>query len=366
MLFVPCLLFTCLFLECFDSARHGFQSGRNIPTSCLTVSKHFKNEGTRSYKKSSSSGTKEPIRPKRKSNLIKMKVSTSSSSTSSSNNSNNSTHSSNSASSNSYSKTSKSDSYSVSLEDKSLSQLDPDDVPFAKIVPIEGKSPTATFPEWFHKRTCITHPKTKSFKASPFCACTTIGATYDDAKKAIYHQSKSFGLRAKENFILVSDGLARSGNGAKGASYRHKEAMIRLEEQWFKNLENFKQKFSVAEHALTVGLLRQSKDSHFNIILRSFGNPPLAAMILRPFGETYKPILFSVSGGLVRGKVKTGDLVVVGMHDIVCTNRANRLRFPRDASTETIAKQIFDSNWNGKGLVVVCNINLDRNRGYNQ
>jgi hypothetical protein len=85
------------------------------------------------------------------------------------------------------------------------------------------------------------------------------------------------------------------------------------------------------------------------IMFRSFGNPPLAAVLLRAEDGQYKPILTSEDGTSVEKTLKPQDVIVVGM----CKTVWSGLSFPADSSLEDIVSSVVNRDARGMAVAAI-------------
>jgi hypothetical protein len=92
-------------------------------------------------------------------------------------------------------------------------------------------------------------------------------------------------------------------------------------------------------------------------LISVFGNSPMSAMILRPIGDIYEPVIFSRAGKTVNEDIFTGDLLVVGESARICEYIKGR-NFAVEHDLEAIARSIYRPEVPKSSLVIVCKIEL--------
>jgi hypothetical protein len=163
-----------------------------------------------------------------------------------------------------------------------------------------------------------------------------------------------FGFRINANQIIVSDGYRESLKPSRKFVKSFRQQNYPVTREMLRTAKAFAKHFPLELAGISVSF-EATAEGHTNILLRTFENPPVAAVVMRNNSKFLEPILFSEPDKLVECDHRRGDIILVGEYSLIMESLPS-INFSATNNAVYVSQRLSSVNIMDRSLLIVVKL----------
>ncbi|PJF20153.1 hypothetical protein PSACC_00014 [Paramicrosporidium saccamoebae] len=222
--------------------------------------------------------------------------------------------------------------------------------------PIAKRSEPA--PVWFKGYGNIPYPMSKFLSSDlafmPVCVVQGISARKSHGK--IIGENTRFGFQISANWATISDGYRSRSELLRASVQSFKRPGYLMKREMLQTAETFAQHFCLLSAGISVSFEAAVRE-RVSILLRTFGSPPVAAVVMRNKDRSLEPILFSEPDALVECEHRPGDIILVGDYSLIMESLPS-IKFRATNNAVYVSQRLYPVNAAHQSLLIAIKCEL--------